>query len=239
MNLNVNRSFNCKDEELSVLCGFGSLSLARDLSDFAAYSPLFDASYLSAFKARMEALKELILPKSETIELKVITGRLYRTMDELKSPINHLKGYLELSGKLIPITAGDFGLVALSKSARAHDVEGVLSHLHSVEANIKKYQNELMAKGLTEALIEKFTAAAILLAADKNKKYALVSSRAAIVQNNLGLLNDLHNQLTEICRIGKILYKPTNPAKLKDYTFSHLMKQVKLSKKPVADILPA
>ncbi len=38
MKLNINRSFDCKDEELSVVCGFGAISLARDLSDFTAFS---------------------------------------------------------------------------------------------------------------------------------------------------------------------------------------------------------
>jgi len=43
----------------------------------------------------------------------------------------------------------------------------------------------------------------------------------------LGLLNDLYDQLSEILRIGKILYQQSDPAKLKDYTFTELVKQVR------------
>ena len=86
-----------------------------------------------------------------------------------------------------------------------------------------------MAKGLTEALIVKFKELSKSLAADKEKKYTQVSNRAAIVQNNRGLLNELGDQLAEICRVGKILYGQTDKAKLKDYTFAQLMKQIKRS----------
>jgi len=54
----------------------------------------------------------------------------------------------------------------------------------------------------------------------------------ALVLNNLVLLNGLYEQLTEICAIGKVLYKQTDRAKLNDYTFSYLMKQVRRVEKP-------
>lgn len=38
--------------------------------------------------------------------------------------------------------------------------------------------------------------------------------------------------MAEICRIGKILYKQTDKAKLKDYTFTQMMKQVRRIDKP-------
>jgi hypothetical protein len=225
----MNRSFDCKSEELPVVCRFGAISLERDLNDFTTYSPMFDAPYLAAFKAKIEVVQELVQPQSETVELKVITERIYQTLDDLISPINHLEGYLKLAGKQVPVSSADFGLVQLRKSVRVRDVENVLKQLHTVGENINKYKTVLMAKGLTEALIAKFAEVAKPLAADKDKKYTLVSNRAAIVQNNRGLLNELGDQLAEICRIGKVLYGQTDQAKLKDYTFAQMLKQVKRS----------
>ena len=195
--------------------------------DFTTYSSTFDGPYLAAFKTRIEIVQELIQPNSETVALKVITDRIYQTLDGLISPINYLEGYLKLAGRQVPVSSADFGLVQLRRRVRARDLEGVLKQLHTVGENIKKYKKELMAKGLTEPLIARFTEAVQLLTDDKDKSYSLVSNRAAIVQSNMGLLNDLKNQLTEICGIGKILYKQTDQAKLKDYTFTQMMKQVR------------
>lgn len=230
--MNVNRSFGCKNEELPVVCGFGATSLARDLGDFTAYSPLFDAAYQAAFQSKIDVVAGLVHPHSETVELKVITERIYQTLDDLIAPSNRLSGYLNLAGKEVPVSADDFGLVQLRKSARSRDVESVLKLLHTVDGHICKYKEALMAVGLTDELIAAFTVASKQLADEKNRKYAVVSNRAALVQKNLGLLNDLYDQLTEICRIGKILYKQTDPAKLKDYTFARMMNQVRISARP-------
>ena len=234
MKVSVNRSFDCKNEELPVVCGFGAASLARDLGDFTAYSSLFDAAYLAAFRTKIDVVSELVKPKSETIELKVLTDRIYQSLDDLIAPVNHLEGYLKMAGREVPLSSNDFGLVQLRKGIRSRDVESVLAQLHTVGENIGKYKKALMAKGLTEELVTRFTEAGKQLAEDKTRKYTMVSNRAAMVQKNLGLLNDLYDQLTEICRIGKILYKQTDPAKMKDYTFTKLMNQVRASEKPSA-----
>jgi hypothetical protein len=163
-----------------------------------------------------------------------MTERMYQTMDDLIAPSNRLSGYLNLAGTGVPVSSDDFGLVQLRKSARLRDVESVLKLLHTADANIRKYKKALTAMGLTEELIARFTVAAKQLADDKNRKYELVSNRAALVQKNMGLLNGLYDQLAEICRIGKILYKQTDPAKLKDYTFTKMMTQVRVSTKPAA-----
>jgi hypothetical protein len=114
-------------------------------------------------------------------------------------------------------------------------VESVLPLLLTIDSNITKYYDQLTAKGLTEPLKTKFLDARTALADDKNKRYTLVSSRAALVQNNMGMLNALHAQMVEICDIGKILFKQTDKAKLKDYTFAQLMKQVRRVNKPEED----
>jgi len=226
------RNYSCKDEELTVVCGFTLLSLKRDLADFTAYSPQFDGVYVTNYETRIDAVQELVQPKSETIELKVITERIYATLDALIAPVNHLDGYVTLAGKTVPLSAADFGLKHLRKSLRARDVENVITLLKTVEGNIARYKAGLMAKGLTDELVAKFADARTSLADDKNKKYELTSARMALVLNNLVLLNGLYEQLTEICAIGKVLYKQTDRAKLNDYTFSYLMKQVRRVEKP-------
>ncbi len=54
----------------------------------------------------------------------------------------------------------------------------------------------------------------------------------ALVQSNMGILNALYDQFTEICTIGKILFQKTDKAKLNDYTFSYLLRQVRRVQKP-------
>ena len=230
----MNRNFGCKYEELPVLCGFCAISLARDLDDFTAYSPVFDESYLSTFKARIEAVSKLDQPQSETVGLKVMTGQMYQRLDELITLVNYLSGYLQLAREEVPISARDFGLVKLRNSARSRNVENVLKLLHLVEGNINKYKTVLMAKGLTEELMTRLADLWKQLAEDKDRRYAQVSNRAALVQFKQGLLQELYHQLSEICNVGKILYRQTDQAKLNDYTLARMMDQVRRNTKQEA-----
>ena len=236
MRLNISCNFDFKEEELPIVCGFAANSLARDLSDFSTFSPRFDSHYLSVLESKIEVVKELVRPRTETVEQQVITERMYQMLDNLIFPINYLEGYLKLAGNQVPISPADFGLVQLRKSVRLRDVESVLQLLEMVEGNIRKYKMDLMAQGLSAALIARFTVIGKLLDEDMDKKFALVSQRYANVQKNKGLLKDLHDQLTEICHIGKLLYRQTNGAKLKDYNFSQLMYQARRSGKEVEEM---
>ena len=65
-----------------------------------------------------------------------------------------------------------------------------------------------------------------------------MSNRKAIVQNNLGLFNSLYEQLTELLRVGKILYKATDAVKAQEYTFTSLLKQVRITAKKEAAATP-
>jgi hypothetical protein len=231
---NVLRNHNCKDEELPVICNFAVFSIKRDLVDFTAYSPMFNQEYVTGFEAKTKDVAELIAPKSETVEKKKITDRLHKTMDGLIGPVNYLKGYIEMAGGTLNISAADFGLTPLRNGIKGKDAENVLKNLQLVITNTDKYKTPLVAKGLGEPLIAKFVDAKTSIAADKQKQYEITSKRKGIVQDNLGLLNDLYDQLSEILRIGKILYQQTDPAKLKDYTFTELMKQVRKTVKMLA-----
>lgn len=236
MRLNIRCNFDFKEEELPVLCRFAANHLARDLSDFTAYSPWFDAHYLADLESRIEVVKELVRPDSETVEQQVITERMYQMLDNLIFPINYLEGYLKLAGNQVPISPADFGLVQLRKSVRQRDVESVLMLLQIVDENIKKYKNDLMTKGLSAALIARFTVISKLLDEDMDKKFALVSQRYANVQKNRGLLKELYDQLNEICSVGKILYRSANESKLKDYILSRMICQVRRIGKEVDEM---
>lgn len=49
MTTNSARSYNCKDEELPIVCKFAVFSLKHNLADFTAYSPRFNQAYASGF----------------------------------------------------------------------------------------------------------------------------------------------------------------------------------------------
>jgi len=230
MATNSARSYNCKDEELPVICRYAVFSLKRDLAAFTAFSPKFNDEYVTGFETKITTVEELVSSQSETIELKNCTDQLYTTMDGLISSLDHLKGYLQLAGSTIPVSTKDFGLSTIRTAISSRDTEKVLNDLHFIIVNCGKYQTQLTETGLSDTFIANLQTAYSTVSSNKQKQYEILSTRKARVQSNVSTLNDLYVQLNEILRIGKILFKD-DPVKRKEYTFSELKKRVRHTEK--------
>ena len=220
------RNYNCKDEELPVICNFVLFSVKRDAADFLSYSPKFNEGYITGFETKIAGLTDLVEPKSETVQLKVITDGVYTAMDNLIDPINRVSGYIMLGKLDKTISVADFGFAQLRKGITSRDAEGVVKSLHTVNLNLAKFKTELTAQGLSDELSAKFSTAETEIAQGKQKQYEIVSNRKSIVQNNLSVCNDVFSQLNEIMAVGKILYKAIDSVKLQEYSFSELRKKV-------------
>jgi hypothetical protein len=225
------KTYNCKNEELPVIAGYLIFSLKRDLADFTAFSPKFDESYVTTFEAKTVAATELLNPKTETAELKLITARLYTTVNGLSGAANSLSTYIKMAGVNVPLSASDFGISLLRNKINRKDVEGVLQGLRLVNANIERYRDALMNQGLTEAFITELNTTMTCIAADNQTQYEIKENRKALVQDNISILNELYADIMELCEVGKNLYRGKNAQKLSEYTFSDLRKNVRVSHK--------
>lgn len=222
------KKFKCKNEEIIVICDYVQDCFQRDLSDFTAYSPKFNQQYLSDFKAKNEAMNQIVFPQDKTKELKIVTTRLYENMDKLIDPLSRINGYIKLSKPLVPLSATDFGTIRLKQKIRSKDAEGTLKSLQQVNSNIEKYKQPLIEQGLSLDTINLLSKAFAIIDKDNQLQYQIVSSRRILTAENTNSLNDLYTQLMEICEVGKILYRNTQKSKLPDYTFAYLKKKVRI-----------
>ena len=151
MNLNMNRSYNCKDEQLPVIFRLFLISLKRDLAEFNAFSPKFTESYVADYEAEITTVEDLLSPSSETAEMKKITDHIHSGMADLLNHVKYLGGYLEMAGSSINLSAADFGLSDLRRGINLTDPEKVLGRLKDVNKNVVKYKEELAKQGFTDA----------------------------------------------------------------------------------------
>jgi hypothetical protein len=227
MSESVMRQYNCKDEELPVICSFALFSFKRDQGVFETYAPRFKKPYDEQFEKLIAALTEMSAPESETQAVKTINEAIHALMNELIGSTNRLSGYIQYAKPRILINDTGFGIKALREGINKKDVEKVLSALHTVKVNIGKHKDVLTEQGLTDALSATFDSAEKAISKGKQDAYAITSKRASIVQDNMAQFNELYKQLKEILRAGKILYKNTDPVRYNEYTFIHLLRGVR------------
>jgi len=221
------RTYTCRDEELPVIAQFLIFTLNRDSTDFETYSPVFARGYITTFEQKTAETKALVAPETESAMLNAITTRLYERMDQLIIQVNRIEGYVGLAGAAVPISAGNFGLQTLREALHNHDAEKALREAGLVGTNLETYNEALVPVGFTAEQKTLFTETVAGINADNQAQFEIVSGRKLLVQDNIGVCNELYRQIKEICRIGKILYKSTNPAKLQDYTFQSLLRKVR------------
>jgi hypothetical protein len=157
----------------------------------------------------------------------------------LADPLNWLKGYIEMAGKTLTISVKDFGINQTRDALRKMDIEGVIKGLHTVNGNIVKFKTILSTQGLSEDLATRLVNDAISISKDRQQQYEIQANRKAILQDNVETLNTLNDKIAEIQKVGKILFKATDPVKLQEYTLADLLKKVRRVNKPSAeDIIP-
>lgn len=218
--------FNCKNEELPVIGRFVLSNLKIDLPAFTAFSPEINQEYVAEFEAHTVRAENLVSTKSKMTEVKASTMRLYSTMESITDPLNRLAGYINMAK--LPITLTAFGITGARRKITSKDAEGLMHQLQAVSTNIEKNKEILLKKGLTEEAAKFFIDVRTQIAADNLLQYEVVENRKQLVQQNKQVLNELYKKIAEVCNIGKILFKNVDAVKLKQYTFSQLIKRVRV-----------
>ena len=82
---------------------------------------------------------------------------------------------------------------------------------------------------MTDEKVQLLKSARTSIVADRTQQSEITSRRRIITQDNAGKLNDYYAELTDILTTGKSLYRHSDAAKIKDYTFSELLKRVRVT----------
>ena len=222
----VTLKIKCRIEELPVLGGFLLSSMQGSLADFTAFSPDYNAAFMTAANADLAVVEALINPKQLTAELKVITTRMYSNMNALRSKIDLLEGYINRATGLT-IGKKDFGISDVRKKNNVGDVEGLVNALTFLLTNVANNLVAITAKGYTPAQNTALTTLKNDLKADNIAQNNKVNERNNKVVSNYGKLNLFWDKIADIADAGKRIYKSTAPNKVDDFTLAKLKSRMR------------
>jgi hypothetical protein len=228
-NAMAERKFTLRIEEMPVIGKFLFDSFNRDFSDFQGYSPDFNNAYRNIFSNLVDAVNDIVNPKTLVAELKKITADMYDIIDSLRPIMNRLEGYVDrVDASDLTIQASDFGIKAVRDKISNKDQEALLENLKVVIENIDNNLAKLQAKGWDneqdQELRDKRTEIANANAAQNMK----MDQREAKVQDNIDTLNELWVIMQDVMDTGRVrLYKFDNPEKAGDYTLAVLKNRIR------------
>jgi hypothetical protein len=223
------RLFNSKKENVPVIAGYVSTNVRRDLAKFTELYPEIDAEYLTGFDARTEAARGLSTTESETAETRSITQKLYTAIDSVTAPLNQLANYVKLAK--LPFTATTFGIAAARRKISSRDAEALIVALKQISENISKNSEALSTKGLTAERAAFFTTVANDIYTLNQQQYEAIENRKTIVNSNRKVLNELYLEVRQFCDMGKSIFRGVDALKVKEYTYTELLKRVQVQNK--------
>lgn len=222
----VTLKIKCRIEELPVLGSFLLSSMQGSLPDFTAFSPDYNAAFMTAANADLAVVEALINPKQLTAELKVITTRMYSNMNLLRGKIDLLEGYINRATGLT-IGKKDFGISDVRKKNNIGDVEGLVNALTFLLTNVANNLVAITAKGYTPAQNTALTTLKNDLKADNIAQNNKVNERNNKVIANYGKLNLFWDKIADIADAGKRIYKSTAPNRVDDFTLAKLKARIR------------
>jgi len=214
-------------EELPTLAQFSIDSYTRDKTDFMAYKPAkYVPGYVIDLTAKKDAVSAVVNPKQLTAEMALITLRLITNIFLLRPLLDRLEGYVrDASG--LTVLPKNFGISEVRKKIASDDQEGLDGALNYLEGNITNNMAALTAVGYTAAQEGQLTGLHTQINQDNAAQNAKLSQRALLVQQNMGIINELAKMLKDLWADGKSLYKSSDKVKVKDYTNSQLINRIR------------
>jgi translation elongation factor EF-1beta len=219
----------CRIEEIPFLAEFTRDYFVRDRADFTAFSDVFSDKYLQKFDTQIKMVKERMAPALLTAEMKTITNRIRSQYITLRSIVNKVERYTVMAKGTMDTKPANFGFKNLRKKLRLKDDEAVVKKLRELLQHIDKNYEALEVNGLSKAYRQEIEEAINAFEADIIAQTRKIDEREKVVKQNARQFDTLWSMMTEIMGTGKVIYKTKDKARVKDYTYSEMIKKVRLT----------
>lgn len=226
----LKKKFNIPVEDLPVIAGFVAKSFESNSTTFTDYSPDFQQPYLSNYQAKITVVEDIVFPEKIIKEIKVVTERMNASMDATRDKLNRLEGYLSRAINLT-LKPEDFGIKGVRDAISRKDAEKFCFYMGKLITNVDANFDAISAKGFTAAAKDFLVNTKKSVKADNDLQNIKANEKSDLVEDNLAILNDLWDNMSDILKNGKILFKNSDKSKTGEFTLTALKTRVKQERK--------
>ena len=224
-----------KNEEVLHVAGFVLDSYKRDINEFKAFSGQFNEAFTANFETKVTGLKDMMEPLALTNALTATTKSLYALFTHAADVINRLEGFIAFGAKNLVSNPGDFNLHNVRKHIHRRHVEGFTLSISVTLDTIAKNQAPLEGGGMPKTFAKEIIELRDKITAVNLEQKQKLDERRDLVVKNQTQIEELMGIVSFVNTFGKIIYKRSNPDKIKDYTINNLVYRQKQESKIVID----
>jgi len=199
------------------------VSLTRDLDIFENENHLFNAEYLAAMQTKTDEVRAKETGDAILIKQKHVTQELYILGNELNKPMK-LLNLVFAKANLKTTLASD-----VLKKIRKRNFEGTLQTLKSLKEVVIENSALFISNGMKADTITMLENSYNAITSKSNEQTGYQQQRKAFTSANKGLYKELYVYISEIAKLGKIIFQGEQTAS--EYTIDDLIALVHSSQK--------
>jgi hypothetical protein len=225
----------CRLEELPFLADYARDNFLRDQADFVTHSPEYKTDFLAKFDPQLKLVEEAMATSMLIAQHKNITERITKNYDVARNWANKIENYAKKAFGDAGSQIADFGFKNLRIDLKNKNDEGLVKRLKELLQHADAHIATLQPKGFTPELRDSFKAFIDALETDIKSQSRKIDERKFLVKDNNKEYEALWEMInTDLLETGKVIYKEKNKEKVKDYTYTELIKKIRIARKKEA-----
>ncbi|MCF2220375.1 hypothetical protein H9Q08_13825 [Chryseobacterium sp. PS-8] len=197
-------------------------SLARDIDRFESANHLFNSAYLAAMQEKTDAVRAKETGDALLVQQKQATQDLYVLGNELNKPMKLLDLVVKKANVKTTLPSD------VLKKIKNRNFEGTLLTLKALKDVVTSQSDVLISNGMKADTVTVLENAFAAITAKSNEQTSLQQQRKAFTSENKGLYKELYTYISEVAKLGKIIFQ--GEQKASEYTLENLIAMVHSSK---------
>ncbi len=220
------RQFRCRLEELGPVARLAYAQYAKYKADFEDVSTEFGDAFDAEFERLRAAFEALVPARQRRVTAKEAARRMNLAAKALRDPLNRLDIQIGAAGraKTLTVAAKDMGLGEVRAEIQSRDMEGLDEALGALIGLVETNQKALTDKGMKAQALLDLRAARQTLGLSNTTQDSGRLEQAELTEANVQAGNALWAAVSEILRVGRLLYKETNKKRAAGFTLARLKK---------------
>jgi len=225
---NQTLNIRCKLEEVSPITKIILKQFTLDQSVIVKVYPNYTVAYVTAIEAKFTKVDALINPSLLIGKISQATQSINTEASALLPQLYIFEGYVNRA-KGLSVEPKYFGISSIRVAINKENIEGVIDGLDIFIKAIADGTNQakLIAEGMTAQQIAYLSTTKSSLLNKKTDRTLLSNQKESLVKDNHVLINSLWADLTDLCDVGKRVFKNTDAIKVKGYTMNNLIGEVR------------
>lgn len=218
----------CKLEEVSPITKIILKQFTLDQPAIVKVFPNYNPASVTELEEKFSKVDALINPSLLIGKISQATQSINTEASALLPQLYIFEGYVNRA-KGLSVEPKYFGISSIRVAINKENIEGVIDGLDTFIKAIADGSNQakLISEGMTTEQIAYLSTTKSSLLNKKTDRVLLSSQKESLVDDNHTLINSLWADLTDICDVGKRVFKNTDAIKVKSYTMSNILGDVR------------